>query len=483
MNHAIRLPRSSPEAQGISSAAILRLVEAFEEDDKTQLHSIMIVRHGHVVGEGWWTPYAPKHLHQLYSLSKSFASSAVGFAVTEGLLSVDEPVLKFFPEKAPARPNENLKAMTVKHLLSMNTGHDTDTTGRVTNKRDWVKAFLSLPVKHKPGSKFVYNTAATYMLSAIVQKLTGQTLIDYLTPRLFEPLGIENPTWETCPMGINTGGFGLSIRTEDIANFGQMYLQHGMWQGKQILPAEWVAEATAYHSDNSANENPDWAQGYGYQFWRSRHNAYRGDGAFGQYCMVLPEQDAVIAITAGTAEMQSVLDKIWKYLLPAFSPEPLPEDIEALTLLSAKLDCLEIREPVGLIESPLEAEVSGKEYTFEPNAMRLKSVKLDFMPNGAKITFVGGSKRRSVALGRGIYQFGETTLFSGWPYVFQPVKDAAAGVWLNESTYLAKIILYETPYIHTFTFEFSGDEVKVQGRVNVDMAGKTEWPEIVGKAA
>ena len=482
MNKTIRLPRSTPEAQGISSAAILRLVEALEEDGKTQLHSIMIVRHGHVAAEGWWAPYAPEHKHMLYSLSKSFTSTAIGFAVHEGLLTVDDPVLKFFPEQAPRRPGENLKGMTVKHLLSMNTGHDVDTTGSVTNKRDWVKAFLALPVEHAPGSKFVYNTAATYMLSAIIQKVTGQTLVEYLTPRLFEPLEFKEPVWETCPMGINTGGFGLNIRTEEIARFGQLYLQNGEWQGKQIIPAGWVDEATTAWSDNSANENPDWAQGYGYQFWRSRHNAYRGDGAFGQYCLVLPQQDAVLAITAGTAEMQSVLDRIWKYLLPAFSAEPLPEDIESLTLLRAKLDCLEIPEPVGMLEGPLEGQVSGKVFAFEPNAMHLKRVKLDFATDGVKLTVVGGGKKRIVELGRGAYKRGETTLFYGWPYVFPPYKAASAGVWLNETTYLAKIILYETPYIHTFTFDFSGDEVKVQSQVNVDMGGRTEGPELVGKA-
>ena len=184
---------------------------------------------------------------------------------------MDDPVLKFFPEDAPANPSDNLKAMRVRHLLAMNTGHHEDTTGPVFGGQDdnWPKTFLSLPVQHEPGSWFVYNTAATYMLSAIISRLTGTTLLEYLRPRLFDPLGIENPAWDSDPRGVNIGGSGLHIKTEDIARFGQMYLQKGMFDGKRVLPEGWIAEATSAHSDNSNTQtNPDWILGYGYQFWR-----------------------------------------------------------------------------------------------------------------------------------------------------------------------------------------------------------------------
>ena len=206
------------------------------------LHSFMLLRHGQVVARGWWSPYAAQRPHMLFSLSKSFTSTAVGLAVAEGRLTVDDPVLSFFPEDAPAKVSPNLAAMRVRDLLSMSTGHAKDATGRATHKKEgnWVKGFLSLPVRYAPGTHFVYNSAATYMLSAIVQKLTGMTLLDYLRPRLFEPLGIDNPTWESCPRGINTGGWGLSVRTEDIARFGQLYLQKGVWKGQRILPEAWV---------------------------------------------------------------------------------------------------------------------------------------------------------------------------------------------------------------------------------------------------
>lgn len=293
---AADLPRSTPEAQGVSSPAVLEFVAATDKSIDS-LHSVMIVRHGKVVAEGWWAPYRPETRHQLYSLSKSFTSTAVGMAVADGKLNLDDEVMKLFPGDAPANPSANLKAMRISDLLRMNTGHQAEPPRKANEV--WTKTFLAHPVPFKPGSHFQYNTSATYMLSAAVQKATGQTLLAYLKPKLFDPLGIENPTWEMSPQGISTGGYGLSVRTEDIAKFGQLYLQKGKWQGKQLVPAAWVEEATARQTSNGSNPKSDWDQGYGYQFWRSRHGAYRGDGAFDQYCIVLPEQDAVIAITAG----------------------------------------------------------------------------------------------------------------------------------------------------------------------------------------
>jgi CubicO group peptidase (beta-lactamase class C family) len=202
------------------------------------LHSFMLLRHGHVVAEGWWVPYHPRSRHSLYSLSKSFTSTAIGIAIAEGKLHLDDRVLDFFPEDAPAEPSEQLKAMRISDLLRMSTGHQTEPPRPPDGH--WVKLFLAHPVPFKPGTHFLYNTSATYMCSAILQKATGMTLLDYLRPRLFDPLGIENPSWETSPQGISVGGSGLSVRTEDIARFGQLYLQKGRWQGEQLVPEAWI---------------------------------------------------------------------------------------------------------------------------------------------------------------------------------------------------------------------------------------------------
>ncbi len=332
------LPRSSPEDQGVSSAAVLAFVEAADEKVNT-MHSFMLVRHGKVVAEGWWKPEAADKPHVLYSLSKSFTSTAVGLAVSEGKLSIDDRVLKFFPDDAPEKPSDNLKAMRVRDLLTMTCGHEVEV--KFTPDTPWVKKFLAHPVAFKPGTLFHYNTPGSFMLSAIVQKVTGQTVLEYLRPRLFEPLGIENPEWGTNPQGINFGGFGLKLRTEDIAKFGQLYLQKGKWNGKQLVPAAWVEQATSKQVNNGSDPDRDWDQGYGFQFWRCRHGAFRGDGANGQFCVVMPEQDAVVAITADTRDMQAELNIVWDKLLPALHASPLPPDHEAESKLKEKLAALE----------------------------------------------------------------------------------------------------------------------------------------------
>jgi CubicO group peptidase (beta-lactamase class C family) len=323
------LPRSTPEAQGISSQAVRDFVEA--ADKINTLHSFMLVRHGHVIAEGWWKPEAADKPHVLASLSKSFNSTAVGLAIEDGKLSLDDPVLKFFPDDAPADVSDNLKAMKVRDLLTMTCGHDTEP--KAVGGAPSVKQFLAHPVPHKPGTHFQYNTMGAYTLSAIVTKVTGQTSLEFLKPRLFEPLGIENPVWGSSPEGNSLGGYGLKLRTDDIAKFGQLYLQKGKWDGEQLVPEKWIEQATSKQVPNDRESHSkigiDWQQGYGFQFWRCTHNAFRGDGAGGQLCVVIPDKDAVIAITADTGNFQGEMNAIWDKLLPAFQAEALPDDAAA----------------------------------------------------------------------------------------------------------------------------------------------------------
>ncbi len=334
----IALPRSTPESQGISTAGIRSFIEAADEKVDS-MHSFMLVRNGFVVAEAWWKPQSADEPHILWSLSKSFTSTAVGLAVAEGKLSIDDPVLKFFPEDAPEDPSKNLQAMRVRDLLTMTAGHDNEVSLR--GAEHWARAFLNHPVTHKPGTHFQYNTPATYMLSAIVQQVTGQSVLDYLQPRLFDPLGIEKPQWDTSPQGISLGGYGLYLRTEDIAKFGQLYLQHGNWKGQQLVPAEWIEQATSKQVSNGSDPDRDWDQGYGFQFWRCRHDAYRGDGKDGQYCIVLPDRDTVIAITANTRDMQGALNIVWDKLLPAITDQPLAEDTDEHAKLKSVVSELE----------------------------------------------------------------------------------------------------------------------------------------------
>lgn len=476
MHHDPRLPHSTPEAQGIASTAILAFLDAAARD-RVGLHSLMLVRHGHVVAAGWWAPYAPTLPHVLFSLSKSFTSTAVGLAVSEGLLSIDDPVLRFFTDDAPPFVSEHLAAMRVRHLLSMSTGHDIDATQATTAAPDgnWVKAFLAQPVVHAPGTHFVYNSAATYMLSAIVQRLTGETVLAYLDPRLLAPLGIEGATWQSCPRGINVGGWGLSIRTADIACFGQLYLQQGAWQGRQLIPADWVAEATAWHVSNGSDPRSDWAQGYGYQFWRCRHNAYRGDGAFGQFCVVMPEQDAVLAMTAGEQDMQRMLNLVWAHLLPALQPAPLAEDPAGVAALHARLESLALPPVAGEATSPLAAQVSDRRYNFRANQQQIKAVVLTFDEHGGEVAITDRFGEHRIVFGVGAWRMGATALDSGEAH---PV--AASGAWTAPDAFTLQLVFYTTPFTPHITLRFDGAKLAYQFVANAAF-GRRARPRLTGR--
>jgi CubicO group peptidase (beta-lactamase class C family) len=319
---SVRLSRATPESQGVSSASIAKFIQAADEKVNS-MHSFMLLRHGKVIAEAWWTPEDANKPHVLWSLSKSFTSTAVGLAVHDGKLSVQDRVIGFFPDALPENPSENLKSMRVLDLLTMSTGHQDEPNLRAS--QDWIKTFFAHPVPREPGSFFRYNTPATFMQSAIVQKVTGQNVVDYLQTRLFDPLGIDAPKWDKNPQGISIGGYGLYLKTEDIAKFGQLYLQKGRWENQQLIPSDWVQEASSKQVSNGSDAASDWNQGYGYQFWRCRHNAFRGDGKDGQFCIVLPDQDAVVVMTANTSNMQSQLSLVWEYLLGAMVDKDLPE--------------------------------------------------------------------------------------------------------------------------------------------------------------
>lgn len=474
------LPRSAPEAQGVSSAALLDFVNALDQQIDG-MHSVMVVRHGEVIAEGWWAPYDAEHNHALYSLSKSFTSTAVGLAVAEGKLSIDDEVLKFFPDDAPENPSSNLKAMRVRDLLMMSTGHQDEPSAAPDVVSP--KSFLAQPVPHLPGTHFKYNTAATFMQSAIVQKVTGQTVLDFLRPRLFVPLGIEHPVWDTNFQGISLGGYGLRVRTEDIARFGQLYLQRGSWNGRQLLPAEWVAMATAKQTSNGSNPKSDWNQGYGFQFWRCRHNAFRGDGAFGQYCLVMPDQDAVVAITSGVKDMQAVLNVIWDKLLPALQSQKLKADTAARKRLTEKLSHLEVRPAQGSATSSLAGKILNRKFVFPDNDQKIENLTLSSSDSGGTLTVTArmNGKEVTIPCGHREWKKSRAPLLGGRLAQFPDEPTAGTFAWQADDTCVIKLCAYETPFQTTFTLKFEGDQMTLNSEANVAF-GPTKQPQLTGRA-
>ncbi|MEP6948543.1 MAG: serine hydrolase [Ginsengibacter sp.] len=479
--HATMLPRGVPEAEGVSSDSIISFLDAASKS-KTEFHSFMLLRHGKVIGEGWWNPYRPDLKHTLYSCSKSFTATAIGFALQEKLLSLNDKVVSFFPNDMPDTISTYLSELTVKDVLMMSDGQSPDPTSVVTAKdSNWVKGFFETPIENKPGTKFLYNSLGTYMLSAIVQKVTGQQTIEYLKPRLFEPLGIEGMDWETDTKGINTGGWGLRLTTEDMAKFAELFLQKGNWNGRQVLPASWIEEASTMkimqdpNAPPSKKDSSDWLQGYCYQMWRCRHNAFRGDGAFGQYMIVMPDQDAVLAVTAETANMQEEINLVWQYLLPAFKKDKLPANKDAALKLQKKIKGLALPLPKKN-EEALAATISGKTFVIAQNNVNLQNISFNFSNDVCQVNLQTDSALYHLSFSAGKWQPGETNMpgpslvahaIENNAMIF-PTRIAGSYTWKDAHTLQLVLRYIESPHSETFTCHFDAKQLTIEIAKSLD---------------
>jgi CubicO group peptidase (beta-lactamase class C family) len=486
------LPRSNPEAEGVSSQGVIEFLDSAAKS-KHEFHSMMILRHGKVIAEGWWNPYRSDLKHTLYSTSKSFTSTAIGFAVSEKKISLEDKVISFFPEDKPDTISSYLSELKIKDLITMSVGQAPDPTFQVVSKdSNWIRSFLALPIVNKPGTKFLYNTLATYMLSAIVQKVTGEKVIDYLTPRLFKPLGIEGEDWEVDAQGRNTGGWGLRVKTEDMAKFGLLYLQKGVWNGKQVLPKEWVEEATSAKIDQAPDmtkakkDSSDWTQGYCYQFWRCRHNAFRADGAYGQFIIVMPDKDAVIAITAESPDMQDEINLVWKYLFPSINDNKLPANDQAATQLKQKLESLALPTPERSVKSSMVGQISGKSFSLEANDRHFENIGLQFKDDVCSLKLKTNAATYELSFGPGKWQLGETTKY-GPSLVnrsiakyegIQAFKIAGCYDWKDENTLELVLRYIESPHTETFICTFDKNKVSVDIRYSNYPGMKT--PSLIG---
>ncbi len=443
------LPTSTPAAEGVDARGVHAFLDALEGAPEIEPHSLMILRHGRLIASGWWAPYTAERPHLLYSLSKSFTSTAAGLAAAEGLLNLDDPVISYFPEFEAEITDPGSRAMLVRHVASMASGHAEETLERAFggDPEEPVRGFLRIPPDHAPGTVFAYNQPATYTLAAIVQRVTGQSLTEYLRPRLFDPLGIGETAWLQVPAGRDLGFSGLFAATDAIARLGLLYLRGGEWEGERLLPASWVAEATREHiATEEAMVNgsgPDWRRGYGFQFWMSRHG-YRGDGAFGQFCLVLPEHDVVIATTAETERMQAVLDAVWEHLLPAFGEAPLTGREDADAALERRLSRLAL-PPLAAKPAPLTdpGAWSGAEFGPEGGACADQPTL-----TGVAVA-EDGSGGWTVSLAEGASRLDLGLDGAGWRVhdgPRAPVPTAVSGGWTGPDTLAVDVAFLETPH-------------------------------------
>lgn len=436
----MNLPRLAPESTGFSefqTHAFLKEIEL----RKLELHSLIVVRQGGVVAEGWWHPYRENDPHLLYSLSKSFTSTAVGLAIHEGRFGIEDKVVSFFPDDVPSDPSKNLLDLNVKHLLSMSAGRETENPRELFNSSDgnWVRAFLATEFVHAPGTRFFYDSSATYMLAAILDRVTGQTLLEYLTPRLLEPLGILEATWERCPRGVNVGGWGMSLMTESIAKFGLLLLHRGEWAGRQLVPGSWIDEATSAQISNGTDPDSDWAQGYGYQFWRSRFGAFRGDGAFGQYCIVHPGEQMVVAITSSVTDMQAVLNAVWANLLVNLPAE-------------SRTKPLVLPGPVGKFQSPRMQLSSPVRFTTDRGLLAFE------VQDDRVVLTISESERESVITAG----YGHWTTFVDNNFYFEPLELAGSAAWSSDDELRMVCKHLKSPTTFSLACRFEGDSVTVR---------------------
>lgn len=410
------LPASTPSVQGVEPEGVQALLDALEAAPGVEPHSLIVVRHGYVVAAGWWAPYSPERPQLLYSVSKSFTSTAAGLLVDEGLLDLDRPVVSYFPELDAEVRDTRSRSMLVRHIACMASGHTEETWDRVmaTGDAEPVRAFLQLPPERDPGTIFTYNQSCTYTLGAIVQRLTGETLASYLKQKLPGPFGASELRWTTDDLGRDLGFSGLHATTGALAHLGLLYLQRGAWAGRQVLSTRWVDEASRAQlptANSTTGPGQDWQQGYGFQFWRSRFG-FRADGAYGQFSLVLPEHDAVVALTSQCQDTQALLDAVWDNLLPAFLDGPVTDTgadsrlRDRLGTLGLSPPALEPLPPAGGLQVWADTMFTPVGGTCEQQPS-LSGVRVTTAVGGWRVVLVEGGSSFSVALGTGAWALGE----------------------------------------------------------------------------
>ncbi|MFJ3366445.1 serine hydrolase domain-containing protein [Streptomyces anthocyanicus] len=466
-----------PRAGGVDPAAVAAFVRA-ARDVGNELHSLMLYRDGAVAAEHFWWPYRPELPHSLHSVTKAFTATAVGLAVGEGRLAVTDRVVDLVADRVPRDPGEHLAAMTVEDLLTQTSGHAFGVSGVAWRglRTSWVDEVLRLPVEHRPGTHFAYSSATSLLLSAAVTAVTGDTLADYLRPRLFEPLGMSaGLRWDTTPDGINTGGNGLSATTEDLLKLAVLHLRHGRWRGRQLLDHGWIEAATADSRGNS----------YGYHWWLApEQGAYIAYGAFGQYAFVFPDRRVALAVTGSAPSI--VGDR-----LPGVVFEHLP----ALTGGVAgavdgpgdepTLGRHELLPPPARGRSTVESAVSGRRFTMTANDDDVRTVSADFAGDSCLFSLVDycGEHRIEVGLGRWIESSTSmpgAALHHGYEPASQRV--VAAGTWSSPTAFTMTWQFVDTPFRDTVVLDFTADAVRLTRSVNVN-SGPTTRPTLDGRAA
>lgn len=468
-------------------------------DAGLELHSFMLYQHGNVLAEGWWRPYRAERVHMMHSATKSFTATGIGIAVDEGLLRLDDRVISFFPDHLPARIEPNLEAMTVRHLLTMTTGHATGISGGEWRavRSSWIAEFFREPVVHPPGGRFIYSSATSYMLSAIIRRVTGQRLYDYMRPRFFEQLEIGNIRWDIGPDDTHTGGNGMSCTTADLLKLGILHLAGGEWNGRRILSRRWVEEATRPHlkhivrgaftgkryfaeGEGEARTPGVAHEGYGFHWWMGPHGTFSARGFYGQYCIVFPREGAVFASTGGLPITENGFsDLIWTHLLPALDGTARGEDRPGL---QTRLEALALPVPHRGVMPP---QLPPESFVADTNEDGIECVSFEFSKDRVFFTLIDHRGTHTIEAGLGFWIEAQTAIASGkLHHGYEPdsMRVLAAASWLDARTLSMTWVFVETAFRDTVVCRFDEGRLRLDHSVNAN-AEDTQRPTVVAHAA
>ena len=456
---------ATPESVGISSVGVQKLIDTmcFYEPGR-ETHGFMIIRNRKIVAEGSFAPFTDDP-HVIHSCTKAFTATAIGFAQQEGLLHVDDPIMNYLSDLAPAEHAPELDRLTIRHLLTMSNGHAVNVFRRPCHEispAELKRNFMAAPFGCEPGSKFAYNNTNSYMMAEIIRRLTGKDPMDYLRPRLLNKLGIE-PSYQTDTDGMFMGYGHMRLTREELARFGQFYMDGCVWEGERLLPEAWAKEATGFQIATTSlggtpGKNPDWDAGYAFHMWRGQHDGFRFCGAYGQICACYPKYNLMFCLNSGsTQEVQEMLTAFYEYILLPLQ-ENLPENPEALVELRRRCETLALPS-VFSAPSPMVPRITGKTWALE-NCGNVTAATLDFTEdicrirldfhNGGNFTFDAGLKA-----------IAKTDCPNTHVVALQPRDEAicaASAAWtqLNELQVTARMLPTHTMFYLKFTFTADG---------------------------
>ncbi len=466
------LPRSTPEEQGVPSKTIAQFFQMIEKKGY-DVHGLMMIRNGKVIAEHWWAPYAPQYRHAMYSATKTFTSTAIGFAVQEGLLNVEDKVISFFPDLLPDTISPQLSKLALKHLLTMSVGHAP--TRYAGSGKSQVRSFLAAPFAYEPGTSFAYNITASHMMSHILTKVSGVSIYEYLQPRLFEPLGIKDVVWEMDNDGIPMGNGGSHMKTSDLAKLGLFLINKGKWNDKQLLNSAWIDSATTPHiyqqpeftKEEILNAKDDGSQGYGYQIWMGRHNSYRAIGGMNQLIMVIPEYDFILACHSQIRDEAGFNSLIYD-MLPSMGDKELKADKSFN--LKAVIAGYEIKRPFKTTGT-IKVKMSTRRYQMKENASGIRSVLFRFDASGnCYLTFITAGAIHNIPFGLNNWLHGvtdRTLSFTGTIYPntmgVTPAHTAGICSWTADNQLSVYYLsMFNPGSTETIQFTFEGEQLKME---------------------